>query len=124
MYEATLSEPQNKELLIEYNKNKISLNSQLKTTEILYFSNELDINKNDASKSLKILKNIVGKQGGHYAQKTTFSIDDVIIDNSEKIANEFNNFFVSICYNLAKDITCNVNPLFYVNSVNDSIVVQ
>ena len=26
--------------------------------------------------------------------------------------------------NLAKYITCNVNPLFYVNSVNDSIVVQ
>ena len=25
---------------------------------------------------------------------------------------------------MAKDITCNVNPLFYVNSVNDSIVVQ
>ena len=28
-----------------------------------------------------------------------------IIDNSEKIANEFNNFFVSIGHNLAKDIT-------------------
>ena len=41
----------------------------------------------------------------------------------EKIANEFNNFFVSIVSNLAKYITCNV-PLFYVNSVNDSIVVQ
>ena len=27
-------------------------------------------------------------------------------------------------HNLAKNITCNVNPLFYVNSVNDSIVVQ
>ena len=48
------------------------------------------------------------------------SIDNVIIDNSEKIANEFNNFFVSIGHNLAKDITCNVNPLCYVNSVNDS----
>ena len=30
----------------------------------------------------------------------------------------------SIEHNLANDITCNVNPLFYVNSVNDSIVVQ
>ena len=34
-----------------------------------------------------------------------------------KIANEFNNFFVSIGHNLAKGITCNVNPLIYVNSV-------
>ena len=56
--------------------------------------------------------------------KKTFSIDNEIIDNSEKIANEFNNFFVSIGHTLAKTITCNVNPLIYVNSVNDSIVVQ
>ena len=52
------------------------------------------------------------------------SIDNIIRDNSETIANEFNNFFVSIGHISAKDITCNVNPLFYVNSVNDSIVVQ
>ena len=50
-----------------------------------------------------------------------FSIDNEIIDNSEKIANEFNNFVVSIGHNLAKNITCSVNPLIYVNSVNDSI---
>ena len=124
MYKATLSDPQNKELLIEYKKNKNSLNSQLKNTEILYYSNELDINKHDASKSWKLLKNIIGKHGGNYSQKNTFSIDNEIIDNSEKIANEFNNFFVSIGHNLANNITCNVNPLIYENSVNDSVVVQ
>ena len=67
---------------------------------------------------------VIGKQGGNYSQKKTYSIDNGIMDNSEKIANEFNNLFVSIGHNLAKVITCNVNPLFYVNSVNDSIVVQ
>ena len=36
---------------------------------------------------------------------------------------EFNNLIVSIGHNLAKDVTCNVSPLCYVNSVNDSIVV-
>ena len=99
MYKATLSDPQNKELLVEYKKNKNSLNSQFKNTEILYNLNELDINKHDASKSWKILKNNIGTQGGNYSQKKTFSIDNVIIDNSEKIANEFNNFFVSIGHN-------------------------
>ena len=70
------------------------------------------------------IKNIIGKQGGNYSQKKIyFSIDNVIIDNSEKIENELNNFFVSFGRNLANDITCNVNPLFYVNSVNDSIVL-
>ena len=92
----------------------------MKNTEILYYSNELDINKHDASKSWKILTNIIGKQGGKYSQKKTFLIDNVIIHNGETIANEFNNFFVSIGHNFF----CNVNPLFYVNSVNDSIVVQ
>ena len=49
MYKGTLSDPQNKELLIEYKKNKNSLNSQLKNTEIHYYPNDLDINKHDAS---------------------------------------------------------------------------
>ena len=56
MYKTTLSALQNKELLIEYKKNKNSLNSQLKNTDILYYSNELDINKHDASKSWKTIK--------------------------------------------------------------------
>ena len=96
----------------------------MKNTEILYYSNELDIKTYDASKSWKIFKNIIVEQGGNYSQKKTISIDNVIIDNSEKIANVFNNFFVSIGHNLEKYMICNVNPLFYVNSVNDSIVVQ
>ena len=124
MYKATLSCPQNKELLIEYQKNKHSLNSQLKNTEILYYSNELDINKHDASKSWKIFKKIsLENKVGIIGRKKVFSIPNVIIDNSAKIANEFNNFFVSIGHYLEKDSTCNVNPLFYVNSVNYSIVV-
>ena len=31
-------------------------------------------------------------------QKNTFSIDNEIIDNSEKIANEFNNFFFLLLF--------------------------
>ena len=66
------------------------------------------------------IKNIIGKQDGNYSQKKTFWIDNLI----ETIANEFNNFFVSIGHNLEKKKICNVNPLFYVNSVNDSIIVE
>ena len=51
---------------------------------------------------METIKNIIGKQGRNYSQKKTFSIDNEIIDYSEKIANEFNNFFVSIGHNLAK----------------------
>ena len=96
----------------------------MKNIEIRYHSNELDINKHDASKSWKIFKNIIGKQGGNYSQKKTFSIDNVLIDNSETSTHELNNLFVSIGHHLAEDITCNVNPLCYVNSVHNGIVVQ
>ena len=51
---------------------------------------------------MKIFKSIIGKQGGDYLQKKNFSIKNVIIDNSEQIANEFNNFVVSIGPNLCK----------------------
>ena len=54
MYNDSLSDPQNTVLVIEYKKNINSLISQLKNTEILYYSNELDIIKHDASKSWKI----------------------------------------------------------------------
>ena len=104
IYKATLSDPQNKVLLVEYKKKKNSFNSQLKNTEIHYYSNELDTNKRDASKSWKTLKHIIGKQGGNYSQKKAFLIENVIIDNSETIANVFNNFFVSIGHNLEKKL--------------------
>ena len=91
MYKTNLSDPQNKELLIEY-KKKTSLNSQLKNTEILYYSNELDINKHDASKSWKILKNINGKPGRNYSQKKTLSIDNVIIDSITSFVSHWSQF--------------------------------
>ena len=45
-----------------------------------------------------------------------------VITNSKDIANGFNDFFVSIGPELAKDIHSDINPLTYVNSVNNSIV--
>ena len=73
MYKATLSDTQNKELLIEYKKKKNSHNSQLKNTEILYYSNEVDINKHDASKSWKMLEKYHWKTRWElFAEKTTF----------------------------------------------------
>ena len=94
-----------------------------RNTEILYYPNELDISKHDASKSWKILKNITRKQNENYSLKKPFLIDNLLRDNSKTIAKECNNFFVSIGHKLVKDINYNVNPLFYVNSVNDGSVV-
>ena len=64
-----------------------------------------NINKHDASKSWKIFKKYHWKTKWEFIRrKKNLSIDNVIIDNSEKISNEFNNFFVPIGHNLAKGL--------------------
>ena len=51
------------------------------------------------------------------------SIKDAIVTDNQIIANEFNNFFVSIGPKLAHDLSSDVNPLSYVNNVVNSIVI-
>ena len=53
----------------------------------------------------------------------SFSIKDTIVTDNQIIANEFNNFFVSIGPELAHDLSSDVNPLSYVNNVVNSIVI-
>ena len=51
------------------------------------------------------------------------TINNAAVTNSKDIANDFNDFFVSIGPELAKDIHSDINPLTYVNNVNNSIVI-
>ena len=53
---------------------------------------------------------------------TTFTINNIIVTNRE-IANRFNNYCISIGHLLANDIACRVNPLSYVKSIDNSIVI-
>ena len=46
-----------------------------------------------------------------------------MVTDSQIIANEFNNLFVSIYPKLAHDLSIDVNPLSYVNNVVNSIVI-
>ena len=50
-------------------------------------------------------------------------IDSTITD-SQVIANEFNNFFVSIGRKLSEDIISTVSPLSFVTQVNNSIFIE
>ena len=81
------------------------------------------MHKNDISKSWKILKTIIGKKRNNFKQKLSFLIDDYTITDSQIIANEFNNFFVSIGRKLSEDIISTVSPLSFVTQVNNSIFI-
>ena len=56
----------------------------------------------------------------HYS----FSINDCIVTDKQKIANEFNNFFVNIGPHLAANIINTRDPLSYVNTFLHSIVIH
>ena len=53
--------------------------------------------------------------------KLCLTVNNVAVTNSKDIANGFNEFFVSIGPELAKDIHSDINPLTYVNNINNSI---
>ena len=67
---------------------------------------------------------IIGKDSNNSTRKLSFNINNTVVTDSEVIANEFNNFFVSIGPTLASNITCSKDPLTYVNGIVNSIVVH
>ncbi len=99
-------------------------NSLLKNAEIEYYSNQLEMNKCDIVKTWKTMKTIIGKNCDNTKKKLNFVINNEIISDNDIVASEFNHFFVSIGPELASCISCTVNPLSYVNYVQNSIVIQ
>ena len=73
-------------------------------------------------KSWKVSKTILALNSNSEKRQLCLTINNVAVTNSKDIANGFNDFFVSIGPELAKDIHSDINPLTYVNSVNNSIV--
>ena len=73
---------------------------------------------------LETQKSIIVKKRNNCKQKLSFLIDDSTITNSQVIANEFNNFFVSIGRKLSEDIIFTVSPLSFVTQVNNSIFIE
>ena len=65
------------------------------------------------------MKSIIGKDTNNSNKSRTFCINGKSTTNISKIVNELNNFFVSVGVDLAKNIKCSVNPLSYVNTLNN-----
>ena len=91
-----LRNPTNKDFNKTYTTSRNEIISELRNTEIKYYSNKLELHKNDLSKSWKILRSIIGKYSNNSKRKLSFNINNTVVTDSEVIANEFNNFFVSI----------------------------
>ena len=72
----------------------------------------------------KYFKNIIGKDSLSSKRKLKFTINNETVDDSKIIANEFNHFFTSIGPELADKITCSVDPISYVDTIVNSIVIS
>ena len=106
-----------------YKKAKKALQSSLRNTEIAYFSKQLEVNKNDISKTWKVINVILGLGKNKCKKHLSFLIDNEYVTDSLQIANALNNFFVSIGSQQSKDIVSDVNPLLYVTNNVNSIVI-
>ena len=119
-----LKNPDAIELNRHYRKKRNELISELRNTEINYYSNQFEIHKNDSKNSWKILKTIIGKNSCNSKRKLKLTINNQTVNDIQTIANEFNNFFVSIGPALADNITCFVDPMSYVDNIINSIVIS
>ena len=119
-----LKHPDAIELNKHYKRKRNELISELRNTEIIYYSNQLEIHNNDSKKSWTILKSIIGRNSCNSKRKLKFTINNEIVSESQTIANEFNNFFTNIGPALADKIACSVDPMSYVDNIVNSIVIS
>ena len=66
----------------DYNKVKNLLKSSLRNADILYYSNQFNIHKNDLAKSWTLLKTIVGTNS-KASINTPFTINDKLVTDSK-----------------------------------------
>ena len=108
----------------EYKNIKRELHSsELRNSEMSYYSNQLDLHRLDVGKRWKVLREILSMNNPSSKKKLIFGIKSNTTTDLNVIANGFNNFFVTIGPQLAKNIKSDINPLSYSKSVNKSMVL-
>ena len=123
LYKLSLTNPSeiNK---INYKTYNNKLNSIKRKAEREYYSNQLEINKSDMKKSWNIMKSVIGNKRKSPKKVSTFIINGKKITDEIRIANEFNNYFVSVGHTLASKLAhTNINPLDFVeNNINSMVM--
>ena len=105
----------------EYKRYRNNITAQVKNAQINYQSNELDIVKDDISKTWNVLKMILGLNSRSNITNLTLVMNDEVISDNLKIANAFNDYFVSIGAELSKNITSTIDPLSFVTPIQSSM---
>ena len=92
LYTEAISSGDN-ELMKEYKNTKRDLQSSLRNCEIKYYSDELELNQCDMTKTWKVIRMILGLNSNNSRQKFTLNINNNTVTDSKQIENAFNIFF-------------------------------
>ena len=87
----------------KYKEYRNKLHSILRRAERDYYDQLLTFNKNNLAKSWKILKEVINKNN-NVTMSNKFNINNEVVTDNLRIAEGFNNFYVNVGLNLAKDI--------------------
>lgn len=108
-------QPFNLDLKIYYRRYRNTLNMTLKNAKVDYYRNKI----NETKSNPKIFWQIINQLAGKQMKKDLFPLTQYIADKrmntdadiTKQVADEFNDFFSQVGYNLAKDIDNSEEPI-------------
>ena len=103
-------------------KNKNLTNQRI--AERNYFQKQFDLHDRNMGKTFKVIRTLLDKDAGNNVSKSIyFVVNNTMTCDPTQISNSFNNYFISVGSTLANSIHSNVNPLLYVDSNVNSIIM-
>ena len=111
--------------VLTYKRYKCNLNRLIRKAERDYYNTRMTEYKSDLKKSWNLLKIIINKSKNK-KEASGFKYKDTIITNKQVIADKFNEFFVNVGPNLARNIpNTKTKPTAYLkNKVMESFFLQ
>lgn len=107
-----------------YKRYKRILAKAMRFAEKQYFDQAMNNYKNNLKKSWQVLKKIINKATTPNQLPSQFKIGNKIENCPNAIANSFNQFYVNIGPNLARNIPSRTNdPLDYVTGIQNSMFI-
>ena len=103
-------------------KNKNLTNQRI--AERNYFQKQFDLQDRNMGTTFKVIRTLLDKDAGNNVSKSIdFVVNNTMTCDPKQISNSFNNYFISVGSTLASNIHSNVNPLLYVDSNINSIIM-
>ncbi|KAF7660965.1 hypothetical protein LDENG_00270650, partial [Lucifuga dentata] len=116
-----------KETKTKYKKYKNKLTSIIRGQRKDYYSKLLDENRSNMNGTWSVINSVIKSKAGKSAYPNYFVRDDTFLYDMKISANEFNNFFVNVGPNLAKEIpeitVDDYTGNSYVNNINTMFLV-